>query len=339
MADLVSVVIPVYNTNEKFKACFESVLKQKYTNIEVILVDDGSSDASSEICDIIAQSTDSFPVFAVHKTNGGVSRARNLGIDFAGGKYLVFIDSDDIVTPDYISNFMDAREKYPDVGHIWCGFEWVSHDKTKYLYSEKEQISFVDRDDYFYLFDKVLSQSPCLRMYNTSVLRDKSIRMDESLSLAEDVIFNLEYLDAVSSKSICVINSPNYLYINSDANSLNFKYRSDLLDIYDEFLLRLRYFMTKWDLTDKESITKYSNIVFLKYTEVMDNTFNRKNITTYFNRIKYNNTVLQKDEFIKALSFMNISINSVLRKAYLSKNYIFVRLYNRLISIYRWFKY
>ena len=105
MADLVSVVIPVYNTNERFKACFESVLNQKYQNIEVVLVDDGSVDSSAQICDLIALSTKGFPVFTIHKPNGGVSRARNLGIDFVNGKYVVFIDSDDIITPDYISDF------------------------------------------------------------------------------------------------------------------------------------------------------------------------------------------------------------------------------------------
>ena len=84
MADLVSVVIPIFNTNDRFKTCFESVLNQKYKDIEVILVDDGSSDASAEICDMIAQSTSEFPAFVIHKPNGGVSRARNLGIDFAG---------------------------------------------------------------------------------------------------------------------------------------------------------------------------------------------------------------------------------------------------------------
>ena len=92
MADLVSVVIPVYNTNERFKACFESVLNQKYENIEIIIIDDGSVDSSAQICDLVTLLTSVFPVFVIHKLNGGVSRARNLGIDFVNGKYGVFID-------------------------------------------------------------------------------------------------------------------------------------------------------------------------------------------------------------------------------------------------------
>ena len=71
MADLVSIVIPVYNTNERFRACYESIQNQKYQNIEVLLVDDGSVDTSAQICDLVVQSTYRFPVFVIHKNNGG----------------------------------------------------------------------------------------------------------------------------------------------------------------------------------------------------------------------------------------------------------------------------
>lgn len=336
MADLVSVVIPVYNTNERFKACFESVLKQKYLNIEVILVDDGSSDTSAQICDMVALSTSRFPVYVIHKPNGGVSRARNLGIDFANGKYLVFIDSDDRVTPDYVSDFMEARENYPDAGHIWCGFEWVSQNKI-YIYSEKEQLSLMCREDYFALSGKILTQSPWLRLYDKTILKNYKIRMQESLSLAEDVIFNLEYLDAVPSTKICVINAPNYIYITSD-DSLNFKYRDNLLEINELFLSKLKIYLSKWGMTDEDSVTYYYNNVLLKYTEVMNNTFNRNNSMPYFERIRFNNSILHKEEFTKALSTTDIYINRLLRRAYESKNYFFVRLFEKLVALYGCFK-
>ena len=333
MADLVSVVIPVYNTNERFKACFESVLNQKYQNIEVILVDDGSADSSAQICDMMAQSTTHFAVFVIHKTNGGVSRARNLGIDFVNGKYVVFIDSDDMVTPDYISDFMATREKYPDVGHVWCGFEWFSNHKIS-IYSENEAVSLVDRDDYFDLAGKVLAQSPWLRLYDLSILRQNHIKMIEDFSLAEDVLYNLEYLDMVPSKGICVINKANYLYFDSDSDSLNHKYRDDLKNIYDYLLEAIAQYMNRWGLTDPHSISEYHNTVYFKYVEVLNNTFHTQNKMPYHKKISFNNGVLRSEKFVDALSKMSITIPSRLRRAYRTKNYFWVRVHERIIKMY-----
>lgn len=333
MADLVSVVIPVYNTNERFKACFESVLNQKYQNIEVVLVDDGSYDSSAEICDMISLSTNSFPVFVIHKPNGGVSRARNLGIDFVNGKYVVFIDSDDMVTPDYISDFMATREKYPDVGHVWCGFEWFSNHKIS-IYSENEAVSLVDRDDYFDLAGKVLAQSPCLRLYDLSILRQNHIKMIEDLSLAEDMLFNLKYLDTIPSKGICVINKANYIYLDSDSDSLNHKYRDDLKNIYDYLLDTIAKYMERWGLTDPHSVSEYYTTVYYKYAEVLNNTFHPQNKMPYHKKISYNNGILRSEGFVDALSKMSITIPNRLRRAYRTKNYFRVRVYERIIKMY-----
>lgn len=333
MADLVSVAIPVYNTNKRFKDCFDSISKQKYQNIEVILIDDGSVDISAQICDVIASSTNIFPVFVLHKPNGGVSRARNLGIDFANGKYIVFIDSDDIVTPDYISDFMAAREKYPDVGHIWCGIEWSSR-QTQCVYSNEESISFVERDDYFDLAEKMLTQSPCLRIYDVSVLRENNIRMLEGLSLGEDLIFNLEYFDDVLQTKICVINSANYIYLDSDTDSLNNKYRDDLKEVNMLILDKISEYTTKWGLVDSESTALFNSIVYYKSVQIMQNTFHKKNKMSYFQKVKYNNDILRSKAFIDALSLMNARIPNHLRKVYQTKSYFCVKIYEKLVELY-----
>ena len=96
MESLISVVVPVYCVEEWLEGCIESILRQTYTNIELILVDDGSPDRCGEICDEYARIDKRVKV--VHKENGGASSARNTGIDMATGEYLVFVDSDDILT-------------------------------------------------------------------------------------------------------------------------------------------------------------------------------------------------------------------------------------------------
>lgn len=331
MTDLVSVVIPVYNTNERFKACFESVLKQEYQNIEVILVDDGSSDTSAQICDMVALSTVNFPVFSVHKNNGGVSRARNLGIDFANGKYLVFIDSDDQVTPNYISDFMDTREKYPEVGHIWCGFELISQ-KKKFVYSESAHISFLSRGAFFDLAEKMFTQGPCYRLYEVPLLRKKCISMNENLSFAEDLLFNLEYLDAVRLQDICIINAANYIYYDTDPVSLSHKYREDLEDINMIVIKKLEYYKDKWGLDDSVSVLKYYSIVYFRFVDIMHNTFLKENKMSYLKKIRHNNSILKSEVFNNALSHINIP--SRLRKVYKTHNYFWVRVYERVVYVY-----
>lgn len=333
MADLISVVIPVYNTNERFQACFESVLNQKYQNIEILLVDDGSSDTSAHICDMVAMSTSSFPVFVIHKPNGGVSRARNLGIDFANGKYLVFIDSDDQVTPDYVSDFMEAKEKYPDVGHIWCGFEHCAQEKTQYVYSEIEEFSFLSRNDYLRLYEKVMTQGPCQRIYDVSVLKRNNIKMIETLSLAEDIIFNLEYLDAVSVTSICVLNKPNYLYLDADDGSLKNQYRDNLFEIYEFYLRIMKQYLVKWNAFDDLSDIKFCNTVYYECSFVMNSVFSSNK--GFLEKIKKCNSILNSDIFIDALNKTDINISSYLKRAYETKNYFWVLVVNKLSSLYR----
>lgn len=98
--DLISIIVPIYNVSEYLEECLESIINQTYKNIEIILVDDGSTDRSSEICEDYLLKDDRIYVF--HKLNGGLSDARNYGIDKAKGSFITFVDSDDILMPNYI---------------------------------------------------------------------------------------------------------------------------------------------------------------------------------------------------------------------------------------------
>ena len=97
----ISVIIPVYNMGPWLRDCLESVLAQTFTSFECILVDDGSTDDSPQICDYYAKKDDRFRV--IHKANGGLSSARNAGLDDAAGEYIAFVDSDDVILPDYLT--------------------------------------------------------------------------------------------------------------------------------------------------------------------------------------------------------------------------------------------
>lgn len=104
MTPLVSVIVPVYQTEKFIAECMDSILCQTYRNIEIILVDDGSTDTCPRLCDCYAE--DNPNVRVIHKENGGLSSARNAGIDVAKGEYLTFVDSDDVIAPDMINTMV-----------------------------------------------------------------------------------------------------------------------------------------------------------------------------------------------------------------------------------------
>ena len=119
---LVSIIIPVYNVESYLPECIESVLKQTYSHWELLLIDDGSSDGSPQICDEF-QRKDS-RIRAIHKENQGPSAARNLGIEIAGGDYIVFVDSDDWIAPGMLEEMAGKIYRY-QTDLVMCGYERV----------------------------------------------------------------------------------------------------------------------------------------------------------------------------------------------------------------------
>ena len=108
MDKLISIIVPVYNVEKYVAECIESIIKQTYQNLEILLIDDGSTDNSGKICDKYAEKDKRIKI--IHKENGGVSSARNLGLDLAQGEYIAFIDSDDFVSNKYIESLYSAIE-------------------------------------------------------------------------------------------------------------------------------------------------------------------------------------------------------------------------------------
>lgn len=133
--ELVSVIIPVYNVEEYLTCCVKSVMRQTYTNIEIILVDDGSTDKSGIMCDELQ--TEDSRISVIHKSNGGLSDARNIGISKACGRYTALIDSDDFVSDDYIEVLLKAMNDN-DADIVQCKFAEVSEKCT--VYSSKNLI-------------------------------------------------------------------------------------------------------------------------------------------------------------------------------------------------------
>lgn len=248
MNDLISVIIPVYNVEKYLKACVKSVLSQTYSNLEILLIDDGSSDLSSKICDDLANMDTRIRVF--HLENGGVSRARNIGVEKSTGDYICFVDSDDIL-PNYSiqvlysnlvehnADFCSGKLRCINPVHD-CDFKLVQDVFAKKTDYENWKL-FLDQQDW----------GPCAKIYKSSIIKDNEVEFPLDVKYGEDSIFVTKYLQNCSSAMS--INTVVYYYNCLNVSSASHKGYEELrfwiLDIVKEY--------EKLFLKDNE-ITRYA---------------------------------------------------------------------------------
>ena len=169
--DLISIIVPIYNVEQYLKKCLDSVINQTYHNIEIILIDDGSTDNCGSICDEYANRDKRIKV--IHKTNGGLSDARNVGIDITKGKYITFIDSDDYVEKDYVYYLYNVmKECNTDIA--FCGYKVCYEKKKNNGKKEKNQIRKCTKIEAFkeILYAKDFEVSAWAKMYLTEHFKD-----------------------------------------------------------------------------------------------------------------------------------------------------------------------
>ena len=327
---MVSVIVSVYNAEKTLSACLQSILNQTYQGFELLLIDDGSKDHSGQMCDEWQEtfSEQGLRCKVIHQENGGVSKARNCGMEHAEGEFFVCVDSDDMIEPCHLEDLIRTAETHPEFGHVRCGFKCMSNG-DRYILTDREPLTTVTRKDYMLLSGKILINSPWLALYRTDIVREYNIKMREDLSLAEDLIFNLEYLDAIGEVPIGILNKTNYIYRDDDPNSLNRKYRSDLRFIYETVDQVLNQYLKKWGITDPDSWQDYYGMVFYHYQKIMENTFHKQNPDSMKSKIEYNNDILKLEIFKEALQKGRIVVTPAQKRALESGDYRRVLLVQR----------
>lgn len=200
---LISVIVPCYNVEKYLNKCVDSILKQTYKNIEVILVDDGSPDKCGEICDFYAKQDDR--VVVIHKKNGGLSDARNVALDIAKGEYVTFVDSDDWVDDDYVEYLYKMIEKDNSLVSIAC-YRCVKNSKEINKKIQKEEINYLPSksviEDIFY---QRKSTGAHAKMYSKKLF--SSIRFPKGI-IFEDLAIIYQVLLKVDMVSV----SNRYVY-------------------------------------------------------------------------------------------------------------------------------
>lgn len=207
MQDLISVLIPVYNDENYIGICFDSVLAQTYTKIEIIIINDGSKDNSGNICDEYARKDARIRV--IHKQNEGQAVARNLAIEEAKGEYLIFVDSDDIVSPNYIQTLYGLAKKYDCKIAVSClntfkDGEKPNMDSSKYEEEFLTPLHAVELMNYQEKFDTW----PVCKLYHKSIF-ESGLRYPVNL-IFED--FALTYLLLLESDKVAYCNQVDYYY-------------------------------------------------------------------------------------------------------------------------------
>lgn len=193
---VVSIIVPVFNTGQYLSQCIESILSQSYCSFELLLIDDGSTDESGAICDEYAKKDSRIRVF--HKENGGVSSARNLGLDHASGEWIYFVDSDDQVLPgglqtmvDCISNDVDivlaGYKRYDETGHVVYEID----ERVVCLMDKQESLSTLyARHGKYYDY---LTYG-CIRLLRNKIIQKHNLRFDIEISNKEDTLFLTQYI-------------------------------------------------------------------------------------------------------------------------------------------------
>lgn len=222
MDKLVSVIVPVYNVEQYLEKCVDSILQQTYRNLEIILVDDGSPDASASMCDDYA-SKDS-RVRVIHKENGGLSDARNAALDVMTGDYVCFIDSDDWIVPDMVEYLLRAAEGMR-CGVTCCEVIQAKGWKLTYDVLRQDTVCDVETALNDLFFDKRPNYA-CNKLYRADMWCD--VRFPKGLNF-EDLVTIYKTFEPAGS--IAYLREPKYYYrIRSDSISgtKNFAFRRDI---------------------------------------------------------------------------------------------------------------
>lgn len=211
---MVSIIIPVYNSETTLRRCLESVINQSISDWELILVDDGSNDKSGEICDEYAEKNQRIKVF--HKKNGGVSSARNIGLDNAKGKWIVFIDADDLVKESYLANLLEHSQKQVDLVISYA--EIHNGDNINKESYPSKLIDDTNFESMFIENDMNWHTSPWSKLYKRSIIEEHRLRFCEGMHIGEDAVFLYSYM--LYSNQIYISNDTDYCYFAYNEGSL-----------------------------------------------------------------------------------------------------------------------
>lgn len=307
----ISIIVPVYNVEKYLRQCLDSITSQTFTDWECILVDDGSKDKSGSICDEYAQKDNRFKV--IHKPNGGVSSARNLGIERAEGNYICFLDSDDKMKPELLKT---CTEKIGNSDILIFGFERFGRRTDKMILKDLKVSGKEDCKSFLYKLKENSETSeffcfPWNKLYKRALLIDNKIQFPSDISLREDEIFAYRYLPYVES---IVTNSDILVEYNDEPSGLSAKKINPLKSIA---LANHLIQQTKCDNSNRsKNILFFRAMVYMEDALINTASFTKKREIARMMIDRYNDRVFTIDDAVckgkyREFLYQALKLNSV----------------------------
>lgn len=273
----ISVIVPIYNAEDTLNRCIDSILNQTFRDWELLLVDDGSTDRSSGICDRYATKDKRVKVF--HTKNGGVSVARNIGLDSAKGSWITFVDSDDFID----TTFLDTLVRLQSSDLCIAGIQFINN--TTILLPPEECIKIEDVTELDNLLNKLYFTVPWGKVYKNDIIQQNKLRFDINLKIGEDTDFVLRYL--LYTDNIKLIAKPLYHFLNDEKGKIT-KYTltadefiTHTISIKTNLTTLCRKLNYAFPITDSVLMKYYSHLFYVHLMSISSYTTFKKEAWIY----------------------------------------------------------
>jgi len=299
---LISVIVPIYNSEKYLRKCIESIINQTYNHLEIILVNDGSKDASLLICKEFEKKDNR--IIIIDLPNRGVSNARNQGTSIANGVYIQYIDSDDFVDNIYIETLFSTLQN-KNVELAVCAIESFDIKGNKFdewkVKENRLDFNNINKTLFLELIQKFLLFGPVNKLYKKEIITNNSIVFDTSLSYGEDLLFNLEYCKHIDS--LAITDKIAYKYIHDNTESLSKKRYANKIALAKRIHYALLTLFKRLELTDNESMSiLYYRLFDYYYNEVF--VIINDNKLTFIKKHKEIKVLLREKELGRSYAFL-----------------------------------
>ncbi len=334
MQPLISIIMPVYNVEKYIKKAISSILCQTYGNFELLIINDGTKDNSVAIAEDYKNIDDRIQIF--HKSNGGLSDARNYGLSKAKGDYIYFVDSDDWIEPNLLEVALKfIKEQNAEL--ILFGYFLDSENYNGELLSSNiitvdQPVVFLRDQHNLVITRKTLGLMGYAwnKFYSTSFLNSNKLKFEKGVSLVEDILFNTRAFALVNK--IAILDKPLYHYLNRQVPSLIKKFHINSFDLHLKKLAALDYFLGQWGIDNerKNKVLSQSLVSGIRYA--IYSVFAFENDLNYWQKYRYIKAILNHEKSVKYVrhyqpstvsdSFYKILINRKLSMLILVSNLI-----------------
>lgn len=318
MSDLISIIIPIYNVETYLKKCIESIIHQSYFNLEIILVDDGSTDKSGEICEEYSKRDQRIKV--IHKANGGISSARNEGLKVASGEYICFVDSDDYVELDmYQSLYELIKENQADISMV-----------SFFEESQNKPIKCKDSNRLLIYENEIILQELLINKNLQNVVWNKmfSKRLFSKISFPEGIIYEdigTTFYLFEKAKKLVYLEVPKYHHVIRNGSAIETKSIKSCIDLLNVIYDRFLYIEEKHPMLRIYNAYSFALYMIKSYSEMLCSDFDEETVKEYdiFYCRNYKILVQQINEYEKDI---------VVFLTTFQKTILYMILYDRIVT-------